>query len=248
MNIDFTNAVTYGSYLDKMVDPNKFYASASQGSTAIGGLWEKLNGVETNNRTDCDINGLELKAKRDKSKQCRLTLFTSNPVTICSTGGPVVGKLVTEFGKPHRHRPDDLSLHKTMTMGRVKMPNGYVVELAQDAAGLVLHNGVGELARWPMSSLETGANKIETMSLAYAQSETFNNIEHFRYHTVYHYHGLGIDGLMRGLEEKKVVVEFRASFKDGVLRDRGTAFRISPKWLDTFYEDVRIIWQKNIAK
>ena len=239
MNTDFKNSYAYGSFLSQMVDPSKFYSFDKTGSTAIGWTWENLNGVATNNLTGSDLKGLELKAKRDKSKGVPLTLFTANPT---SMGGPVVGKLVTEYGKPHRKRPDEMSLHKTMKVGDVKMPNGHMVELALDCSGLTLRGPDGDLASWSLESLAIGASKIETMSLAYAQCKMMNGFEHFRYHTVYHYDGLGIDGLIKGLEEKKVVVEFRASYKDGALRDRGTAFRIAPRWLDGFYSTMRKIW------
>lgn len=238
-NIDFTNPHTYRSFLNNINVWNTYYKTERPGPTGIGKTWETLNQVDENNSTGSDLKGLELKAKRATTKS-PLSMFTLNPV--CSMGGPVIGRLVDEYGKPHRNRPNDLSLHKTMRVGEVKMPNGYMVELACDSAGLTLRDNSGAtLAHWSVGALSVGVKKIETMALAYADVRGKGEDESFRYRSVIHYSGLNMDRFLDAMVAGFVVVEFRAAYNNGVLRDRGTGFRIAKKNLSRLYQNTHVI-------
>jgi len=206
-----------------------FIKSLRKNNTGIGFTLEEELHIRENNLKvhDLTLDGenVELKSKRIGSGS-RLTVFTLEPHKELNDK-----ELIQKYGYVDSEgRP---ALKVTITLGEYN-PKGFKLGLSEDGRNLsIVHRDGSSVWAW---DLETLFVKFENLLMVFAKAKKAGDAEYFHYLEATLYENLKREVFFGFLQEKKLVVDLRMHLKPtGAVRNRGTGFRINPKYIPLCY-------------
>ena len=216
----------------------------------VGNTLEDLLGIPENNIPEADASGWEIKAQRNDS-DALLTLFHKEPSPRAQ-----VPRLCKYYGWPHQTLEMENSFRQTINArtfsGRgfkIKVDNafqiislqfdsGYVdscnsewLKTVEDRVGL---GSLGPEPQWAMASLKAAAKKkINNLIYIDAERRRENAQEHYSYSRALILHDLNFEGLVLGLGEGWVYIDFDARTH----HNHGTKVRVRKERLKHLYRE-----------
>ena len=208
-----------------------------KGNTGVGYTFEALFGIEENNSSGADINGIiEIKATR-KGKSCRTTGFCQSPLWNYR-----IRDIIKNYGWRDEVKSERINFYPSLRVKK-KTPGGLSMRVADSSLNLI--DGANKvLAHIPLSVIAFRfQQKLNKLLLVYADTKKINGKEHFHYNEAYLCQNPSVQQMQNLLEDGKLVVEPRCYVDTNTnkLRDRGVAFRLSGKYLKELYSDVKRI-------
>ena len=203
-----------------------FIETLRTGDTGIGFTLETLLGVEENNSSGADIDGLiELKAKR-KEGSSRTTCFCLTPNWLSD-----IRSIIKKYGWDDPKKPERINFYTSLRYGAAT-PQGLSVDI--DGNSLFILGREGEkLAELPLQKVEGRfREKFPELIIVSADSQKEKGAkEKFWFNEAYHCRDLNISRITEVLKAGKLILEARMWMhkETGKLRDRGFAFRMSSK-------------------
>ena len=214
-----------------------FIPSITRGDPGVGDTLENALGINRNNSKAPDYKGIELKATRlsrdgKKKAKTRNTLFTKVP-----DEGMTYRQIVDNYGKVQVPRGDTLARLQLYETFRCSRSNAYDLMLSVDSDKGKLNilyehqESKKYVSSWDIKALQaTLLLKHHETFWVKAQSDTINDIEHFRYDKVLHTKNPNASLLEPLLEADKITIDLAAHYKpDGKWRDHGILFKMNPE-------------------
>jgi hypothetical protein len=256
------NVFTKAALIQKLqaIRAQGWIANARPGNDGgIGNTLEDLLGIEENNLPLPNAAEWELKSHRIGSRAL-VTLFHMEPSPRALRFVPSI--LLPNYGWPHRwagekYPPDEMSFRQTISAAR-RSDRGFQVavdrenqkvlvsfdanavasEYAEWLALVQRRVGLGEISPQPYWGFRDLEHKAGTklLNCFYVQAETRrkNGRLYFRYSKIFILQEFSLEGLLRGLEEGFVFVDFDA--RTG--HNHGTKFRIRSDKFTHLYRKV----------
>ncbi len=193
-----------------------FVKSLRKGPTGIGFTFETLMGVKENNLALPDIDGIEIKAHRDNSKNM-ITLFTFNRKAWKIN--PL--EAIKKYGSY-----DDngrLGMYYTMSL----TPNSAGLFLTVNETDISVQHTSGEIiATWQLSTLaERFSQKIPALLLISSHTEERAGIEYFHFYRGQLMRDTSKELLSELFKTGNLLVDLRLHDKKTRARNHGTGFR-----------------------
>ena len=211
--------------------------SVRNGSNGVGLTFESLLGISQNEFEIPDYNGIELKAKRYKSRSYIL-LFS------CTPTGPryhEVERIKNEYGYPHKLLKEYKILNNSVYCNvknkiGIKFYFQLEVNREQRKLYLIVYNLRGDLIEksvyWDFDILkEKLYRKLKVLALIKAYSKKIEDIEYFKYYKLTIYLLKNFDTFIDLIETGIIRVNFKLNIrtsgnKIGQIHDHGTSFDI----------------------
>jgi hypothetical protein len=193
-----------------------YVRSKRKGPTGIGFTLETLLGIVENNDVSPDIEGAELKAHRDNSKNL-ITLFTFNNK---AWKMPPL-EAVKQYGS--FDRDGRKGLYYTMSL----KPNsaGLFLDVQKDYIA-VRHISGTIIVQWFLEQLaDRFAKKIPSLIFVSAFTELRDNIEDFHFHRAQLMKDTTPELLCNQFKSENILVDLRLHDKGTMARNHGTGFR-----------------------
>ncbi len=237
--------------------------SARHGNVgSVGNTLEDLLGIQENNLPIPNAAEWELKCQRTNITSL-VTLFHMEPSPRAIKFVPLV--FLLKYGWPHqeagtRHGPNELSFRQTIS-GLARSDRGFKVVVDRTESKVLIsfdattvdprHSawlatvdtraGLGELNPQPYWGFDDLRNKAGTklLNCFFVQAEVKREAgqEFFKYSRIMMLQGFSLEGLLRGIEQGYVFVDFDA--RTG--HNHGTKFRLRQDKLPMLYSQVTII-------
>lgn len=209
-----------------------FIKSHRADNTGIGKTIEDEMGIIENNIPGCDFivdrDKVELKAQRQDTSS-RITLSTKEP-------NWTKNKLRVIQRTGYRDKEGRWGLKITLnTLGFNK--KNYKLELSKDKVSII-HKTEGEICFFKIKELiKLIKEKIgENLLLSLAVRRKQKDEEYFHYTAAIYFSGFNEESFLDLLSNGKIIWEFRLHLKpSGAIRDHGSGFRISRKFLKEIY-------------
>lgn len=230
----------------KKINEQGWIPTMRTGNTGIGFTLESHLGIEENNISDSDIDGVcELKAKRSNASS-RITAFCLTPVWAVNAR-----KLLEEYGYQSDDHADRTNLYAGLKFGVNKPPSGRYhflvnIEEMEDESCVVIRDGQQKLiGHLPLSVLRYKfRTKYSNLLLVKAAVRKEKGIEQFWYNEAHYCTNISIKKVEQLLRAGDMVIEFRM-WVDRVTnqyKDHGTCFRLAEKeTLDLFEKKTKIL-------
>jgi hypothetical protein len=210
--------------------------SMRKSDTGIGKTIEELLGIRENNNkiADCSYQGMEVEIKGHRvNSNSKVTLFT------LEAGERALHDV--ELMKKYGYIDDKnrLALKVTLTTDGFNQ-QGLKLETdrSRGTISIIDTNGFRPWT-WEFASIHL---KLLNLCLIYARSRKRNNIEEFEIESAKLFIGLDANCFFNLLENGFVVIELRMNENEtGGSRNRGTAFRVSMKYLENCYQKIERI-------
>jgi hypothetical protein len=251
------------NYVTSTINKDSIYtieARARDSSDGLGNAHEALFGVVENNIAgpDVDIHNLELKASLIDCTT-RVTLFTNAPKTnFLSEKKSATRALVERFGQADDDNPLRSNLYFTASVGRASSLKEHSFRITKRDEQYILTADNIPVVGWNQAAITKsamrklgGTNNPQNGSGALLLSKgTSTNTGGNNHQCVFSkstlYEGFSIGAFYDLFNEGKIVVDFRAHSLDVgkpslKIRDHGTAFRISEKYIGELYTTNHII-------
>tara|TARA_Y100001963_G_scaffold155035_1_gene245132 strand:- start:895 stop:1605 length:711 start_codon:yes stop_codon:yes gene_type:complete len=211
-----------------------------KGNTGVGYTFEELFGVEENNSTGADLNGMvEFKASR-KGASSRTTGFCQSLLWNYR-----VRDVIRKYGWRDKEKPERINFYPSLKVG-AHTPGGLTMKIGGGRTPIltVVDSENEELASIPLSVIAFRfKQKLDKLLLVYADTKKIDRVEHFHYNEAYLCQKPSVSSVLKLLRDGKLVVEPRCYIdtNTGKLRDRGVAFRLSGAYLKDLYSSVNKI-------
>jgi hypothetical protein len=223
-----------------------YVPSLRKGATGIGYTLETKLGIEENNISDSDIDGVcELKTRRSGGSS-RITAFCVSPVWAVKPR-----KLVEKFGYQCDKNQDRTNLYAPLKFGVNNPPSGrwnflVDVEPIEEEKCLVIRDSENQLiGHLPLSVLRYKfRTKYHNLLLVKAKTRKKKGSEQFWYNEAYYAEGITIKKVEELLRNGSMVVELRLWLdrKTQKFKDHGTCFRVAEKGTLSLYETVETLF------
>lgn len=203
----------------RKISTQGFILSKRKGNTGVGYTLETLLGLKENNVRLPDLGRIELKSKRQHASSF-VTMFTFNRG---------VWKL-PQSSTIKRYGYRDSSGRKALKCTVTVRSNPQGLRLTTTRNSLQLRVRTGKIiASWNGDALmEYFAQKLPSLILVVAETQTRNGREYFHYINAYLLKNPSKKGLLKLIKRGHVVVDLRMHLKsNGQVRNRGTAFRVA---------------------
>lgn len=207
-----------------------FVSSIRRGPTGVGKTLEHHLGLSENNKASPDLQGIELKAHRDKSGSL-ITLFTFNRKAWQMK--PL--EAIRQYGTLDEN--GRLGLYYTLSLD--KNPAGLSLKVEEDKI-FVQHTSGQVVVSWPLQAVvERFIKKIPALILvsAHAQTDKDGN-EHFHFHKARLLRGTSPELLAKHFKERNILIDLRLHDKGTRARNHGTGFRIYEHKLDLVFASI----------
>ena len=220
----------------KKIESMGFVKSMRHGTTGIGYTFEVLFGIQENNLPIPDIGGrVEIKTIR-RDSQSLITLFTFNK----GVWQLKPKDLLQRYGYPDKK--GRIALKNTVFYGKT-ISQG--ISLDVDDTKNTIHlidTATGDvLATWDVYVIVGKFMvKFSRLLLIIADRKTEQNVEYFHYNEAYLLIDPSPRSFIKAIKKSLIGIDIRMHLKEnGVVRNRGTAFRIKEKNLIELYEKCR---------
>jgi hypothetical protein len=219
----------------KEISEQGWIETKRKGDTGVGHTLESLLGLEENNISTPDIEGHELKAKRNRKSPSRQTLFTYEGDWCMSNTS-----FLNKYGYLHSNL---LETSGNMTVSC--KPNVHDVYLNTDCKKSLKLKGLNEetIISWEWEKLvERFIRKFPKAIQVTADTKKINGVEHFHYTTAMLFSGGSKKAFKKYASNGCIISELRLR-TDGYYspRNRGTAFRIAQSKFDYLFDSVQTI-------
>jgi hypothetical protein len=206
-----------------------------KGDTGVGHTLESLLGLEENNISKPDIEGHELKAKRNRKSPSRQTLFTYEGYWCISNTS-----FLDTYGYPHSKL---LETSGNMTVSC--KPNVHGIYLNVDCKKSLKLKGLnGEtIIEWKWEKLvERFIRKFPNVIQVTADTKMINGVEHFHYTKAMLFSGGSKESFKKYVSDGSIISELRLRTNGYYCpRNRGTGFRISQSKFDYLFDSSQTI-------
>ena len=202
-----------------------YVASLRKGNTGIGYTLETFLGVAENNLQTPDLGEIELKAQRS-STASRITLFTFNRCV----WNIKQAEAIAEYG----YIDDRGRLALKCGVGSSTNDQGLRLEAHAESFALY-HLDDTLIAEWPVQALiERFSEKFPAMVIVHAETRrNSNGLEEFLFNEAYYLREPNPDNFLDLISDDKIAIELRMHLNPNeTVRNRGTAFRITDRFLD----------------
>lgn len=231
-----------------------FIPSHRTHDTGIGKTFEDLIGIIENNERRPDLNGYEIKTKRETSTSYS-TLFTKSP----SYPKRANAYLRNRYGEDYEEFPGLKKIHTSIFAHQGNSCYGV------HSFRLVNDRDCRRIAI-AISSLQTGEifddaiyytyddieyalkKKLDKLLFVFADTAILNGREHFHYKRAEIYENPSLENFLGMVDEGKIMYDIRiGSYKNPAKRnygkphDHGSGFRIRPVDLTSLYADQIIV-------
>jgi len=211
-----------------------FIPTMRKGNTGIGYTLEKLFGIEENNNSGADLNGvIEFKAAR-KGKSGRTTGFCQNFIWNYR-----IRDVIRKYGWRDREKKERINFYPSLRVN-VRSPNGLSMSIDDEVLS-IYDSDETVLASIPLAVVVFRfQQKLNKLLLVYADTKKIEGKEHFHYNEAYVCQEPDMEQVIKLLRDGKIVVEPRCYIdtSNDRLRDRGVAFRLSGNYLKELYSNV----------
>lgn len=207
-----------------------------KGPTGIGYTFESIFGIEENNIPIPDIGGrVEIKTIRRDSKSL-ITLFTFNR----SVWHIKQKELIQKYG--YIDEKGRYALKNTLFYGK-PIPQGLSLNVDENknTIHLIDINNEEILAIWDVYVIVgTFMAKLSRLLLIIADRKLEQGKEYFHYNEAYLLENPSSRAFLKAFKNSLIGIDLRMHLKEsGIVRNRGTAFRIRENALLELYEDKR---------
>ena len=205
------------------------------GATGVGYTLEELFGIEENNDSGADLNGVvELKTAR-KGKSCRTTSFCQNFLWNYR-----IRDIIKKYGHRDKEKKERVNFYPSLRVN-AKTPAGLSLSIDAEVLSICDDDNI-TLASIPLSVIIFRfQQKLNKLLLVYADTKKVEGKEYFHYNEAYLCQNPSIKEVIKLLRSGKIVVEPRCyvDTSNDRLRDRGVAFRLTGDYLKELYSDVK---------
>ena len=207
------------------------YIVSLRGSdTGVGYTLETLLGVEENNLKTPDLGDIEVKGRRNGTNN-RATMFTFNKGV-----WKIRSKdLIEEYG----YEDDQGRLALKCTANSKPNNQGFYVKVEQDYVRLYHEDGP-LVAEWQSEYL-MGRFKEKMQNVLLVNADRRRNLERkeeFWYKEAYLLTDPDVDNFLELIKKDIIIIDVRMHIKEnGSVRNRGTAFRIDPRYWDSCFNN-----------
>ena len=211
-----------------------FIKSLRKGDTGIGYTFETLMGIEENNNSGPDFEGIELKCYSLEKTSNKHNLFLKEPKWI---DGLARSRRLEKYGYF-----DQVSQRFAMYSGITARTNSHCFKLTVNRKEKRVYINFKNMpvAFWTFEILEERLNEKLTDSMFIGAKVKKNKTEYFHYLTANHCAEPFIDSLVSLIEVGDIIVELRMHINEkGSVRNHGTAFRIVERQLPELYARVQ---------
>jgi hypothetical protein len=214
-----------------------FVETMRGGDTGIGYTFETLMGIEENNYSGPDFEGIELKCySLGRGEGAKKNLFLKEPKWIDDLGNMVAR--VEEYGY-YDDENERNALYSSVTSKTNS--HGLKLRVSRREEKVFLNFEGSDIAYWQFSDLE--GRLIEKLSEAVFIGTKVKKIRskiHYQYETITHCSTPFIDSFINIIESKNIIVELRMHVNEkGSVRNHGTGFRTSEKQFPELYAKVQ---------
>ena len=210
-----------------------FVKSLRRGSTGVGYTFEVLFGVEENNIPIPDVGGrVELKTIR-RDSQSLITLFTFNKGVWHIKQKKLIQKYDYFDKKGRKALKNTVFYNKPISQG-LKLE----IDEAKDMIYLIEETTKNILAGWDVYVIVGKfMAKLSRLLIVLAERKIIKGEEYFYYNEAYLLTEPSSRNFIKAFREFLIGIDLRMHLKEnGIVRNRGTAFRIKEKNLIKLYE------------
>ncbi len=221
------------------------------GDQCLGNAFEDFIGKEEDNKSEADFYGIELKVHRNVT-QSMVSLFSKAPsfpkgvnTYLRETYGVIESKYnkrvlntTISGAKENSHRGG----HNFMLVVDREKERIYI-QIRETASNTIIDNEI----YWSFGVLSKALEKkISKIAILYGDEKDENGKHFVRYTEMRIIEGLTIEGLIKSIEDGKLLVDIRIGVyfsgkNAGKTHDHGTAFRMHLNDLLTLYGAVKVI-------
>jgi len=201
-----------------------FVETKRSGNTGVGYTLESLLGIEENNYSGEDIEGVgELKTKR-RGKKARTT-------SLCQSPDFYVDKrtIIRKYGRPVVEDPERINFYPSFRLNK-ETPQGLTAVLIEDELVVTGEQGT-RLFYLPLNVISFAYRRKFGRALIFvtADCEKEEGQEKFHYNEACYCSDINLGPIRELLEKGKIIIEPRIWMNKttGKIRDHGMAFRMS---------------------
>ena len=215
----------------------------------IGNTFEDYLGVIENNLKDPDLEGFEVKSKRELNSSY-MTLFSKSP-TSPKKANNILKNRFGEFRDPNF--PELKKLYASIFGNREsivyeKYKMQMIVEYKNEKLILKVSDLDGNLlfddTYWTFDSLKKACNKLKDLFVVFAEQKIEEDIHHYHYKSSTVYFEFSFEDFIKGIEDGRIMFDIRMGVHKnpekrnyGTTHDHGSGFRIQTEKIIELYKE-----------